>query len=111
MMQWHPAPADLIADLATARWSATNPAPMIAAYLWAWRQLDDGANPSIRDVADYAGRGKTWAQRVLARAREDWTEWGSRYVSGQQRDSSGTAAGQLARARSFTYKYRHTYTS
>ena len=89
---WHPAPRPMIAALNKRQWSASNPAPDVAAYLWAWRLLEEGATVSIRDVSKYAGWGKTKAARILASLKEDFEAY---YPErGTKRDSTGTAPGQ-----------------
>lgn len=95
---WDPIPRDLSADLACYAWTSDNPAPEIVAYAWTWRQVRDGAAPSIRDIADYAGRGKTWAQRVRERVVRDHASWATGTglavlngtAPGQSRDTAGT---------------------
>lgn len=99
---WDPMPRDLSADLACYAWTASNPAPEIVAYAWTWRQARDGATPSIRDLAVYSGRGKTWAQRVRQRVLDDIDSWGSGgrlavpngTATGQSRDTDGTGDAQ-----------------
>mgnify|MGYP003132975570 CR=1 FL=1 len=96
--RWQPAPLDMLAELHTCRWAKGHPAPEFVAWLWTWRQADSGRAPSIRDVANYSARGKTWAARIRADALAHHSAWdageGSRYQTGQRRDSGGTAAGQ-----------------
>lgn len=106
MQKWNPLPQDLAAGLNKVTWSPACPAPELVAYAWTFQQLNLGDVVSVRDVAAYAGWGKTKAQRLLARAREDWAGWNptkevpqhescrTRKGSGQARDSGGTAAGE-----------------
>ena len=96
--QWHPAPCDLIADLATYDWTPANPAPLTVGYLWAWRQADDGKPPSIRDLARYAGWTRWKAQQQRARVLRDMATWEAergltkpnRTATGQPPDSHRT---------------------
>lgn len=118
MQNWNPIPQDLVAGLNKVTWSPACPAPELVAYAWTFQQLNLGDVVSVRDVAAYAGWGKTKAQRLLARAREDWAGWNpekevpqhescrprkgsgqrqdtGRTPAGQAQDTGGTAAGQV----------------
>ena len=102
--QWHPFPARLAAALGLLRWSPANPAPEGVVYAYVWHLCHTGAQPKIREIATYAGRGKTWAGRVLKRVHADralWLQKRPAEKTGQPRDSRGT------RARSYIYNYRY----
>ena len=92
--QWHPFPARLAAALGLLRWSPANPATEGVVYAYVWHLCHTGAQPKIREIATYAGRGKTWVGRVLKRVHADralWLQKRPAEKTGQPRDSRGTA--------------------
>ena len=92
---WHPAPADLTADLVKHKWTKDRPAPFLVAYLWVWHLLHYGSSVSIRDLSAYAGYSRWRARQIRDRVFLDMEGWKHRtQKNGQQPDSHRTTTGQ-----------------
>jgi len=92
-LPWHPLPSSLLAELLI--WRPTKGAPEAHVWLWIRALVIGGTEPSIRDVADYAGWGKTKATRVRRDSLAWYAAWDAENQTGDtKRDSRGTVAGQ-----------------
>ena len=94
--QWHPAPADLTADLVKHQWTKDRPAPYLVAYLWVWHLLHYGSTVSIRDLSTYAGYSRWRARQIRDRVFRDMEGWKHRtQKNGQLPDTYQTATRHL----------------
>tara|TARA_R110000868_G_scaffold53537_3_gene167918 strand:+ start:150 stop:533 length:384 start_codon:yes stop_codon:yes gene_type:complete len=95
---WDPVPRRLIADMRSEKWTTQRPAPDVVGWLWAFRQIGDGAVPSIRDLCAYAGWGSHRATRLLNEVVQASNAWTGGEVerqaphNGKKRNTSATPA-------------------
>jgi len=81
---WDPVPRRLIADLRTEQWTTERPASNVDAWVWAFRQIDEGAVPSVRDLCAFAGWGNRRAARMLDEVIAGWNEWSGKQAARQE---------------------------
>lgn len=81
---WDPVPRRLIADLRTEKWTTERPASNVDAWVWAFRQIDEGAVPSVRDLCAFTGWGNRRAARMLDEVIAGWNEWSGKQAARQE---------------------------
>lgn len=74
--EWAPRPTRFAAEVLAARYDEAHPAPERDGWEWCWALVEGGRAPTVREVACWAGWGRTKAARVrheAVTAHDHWT--------------------------------------